>query len=494
MSSTATRTSPSVRARGELDHPVIDADGHFLEFSPLFAEDVSAIVRDLGGPEVHERFLKSRIGPWDSKSRATTDPRDTWRAADPFWGWPAANTLDRATAHLPRLMLERLDEFGIDFAVLYPSHGLSYGHGLAYRYALDPELAQAVSRAMNTVYAEMFRGVAGRVTIAASIPMHTPTAAIEELDYAVQTLGFKTARMNGYAVRPLPRVHRDHPELFLFANHFDTFGLDSEYDYDPFWARCIELGIAPVTHTSLLNRPTRSVSNYVYNHIGGLAHAHEALCKSLFLGGVTRRFPDLNVAFLEAGVGWACVLLADLVGHWEKRNVDALRANLDPARLDIELLVELIDRYGDPGVQERVEVIRAWLAEPEPVPAELDDFVACAIGDVADIIELFVPHFYFGCEGDDPGVSWAFHARTNPEGARLRAMFGSDISHWDVPDMTEPMAEAYEQVEDGRLSRDDFRDFTFANAVRLYTKTNPQFFDGTPCEAAACEYLETADQ
>jgi hypothetical protein len=59
--------------------------------------------------------------------------------------------------------------------------------------------------------------------------------------------------------------------------------------------------------------------------------------------------------------------------------------------------------------------------------------------------------------------------------------------------MTEPMAEAYEQVEDGRLSREDFRDFTFTNAVRLYTKTNPQFFDGTPCEAAAREYLETAN-
>src|SRR4051794_15112805 len=221
MSSTATNASPSLRARAELDHPVIDADGHFLEFSPLFAEDVSAAVREVAGPEIHERFLKSRIGPWDSKTRAPTDPRDTWRAADPFWGWPAANTLDRATAHLPRLLLERLDEFGIDFAVLYPSHGLSYGHGLAYRYALDSELAQAVSRAMNIVYAEMFRGIAGRVMIAASIPMHTPTAAIEELDYAVNTLGFKSARMNGYAVRPLPRVHREHPELFMFANHFD---------------------------------------------------------------------------------------------------------------------------------------------------------------------------------------------------------------------------------------------------------------------------------
>ena len=37
----------------------------------------------------------------------------------------------------------------------------------------------------------------------------------------------------------------------------------------------------------------------------------------------------------------------------------------------------------------------------------------------------------------------------NAAGARLRPIFGSDISHWDVPDMTEPVEEAYELVEDG---------------------------------------------
>ena len=45
-----------------------------------------------------------------------------------------------------------------------------------------------------------------------------------------------------------------------------------------------------------------------------------------------------------------------------------------------------------------------------------------------------------------PGRSPATSTRL---GARLRAMMGSDISHWDVPDMTEPVAEAYELVERG---------------------------------------------
>ena len=45
--------------------------------------------------------------------------RPTW------WGEPA-NTLDRATAMIPRLFYERLDDFGIDFALLYTSLGLFY--------------------------------------------------------------------------------------------------------------------------------------------------------------------------------------------------------------------------------------------------------------------------------------------------------------------------------------------------------------------------------
>ena len=49
------------------------------------------------------------------------------------------------------------------------------------------------------------------------------------------------------------------------------------------------------------------------------------------------------------------------------------------------------------------------------------------------------------------------------------------------------MPEAYELVEDGRITEDDFRDFTFANAVRLWGTQNPRFFEGTRVakEAAA---------
>ena len=77
----------------------------------------------------------------------------------------------------------------------------------------------------------------------------------------------------------------------------------------------------------------------------------------------------------------------------------------------------------------------------------------------------------------------------NPLGARLRPVFGSDIAHWDVPDMTEPVVEAYELVERGLLGPREFRELTFLNPVRLHAGMNPGFFDGTGVEAAVAEVV-----
>ena len=80
----------------------------------------------------------------------------------------------------------------------------------------------------------------------------------------------------------------------------------------------------------------------------------------MFLGGVTRRFPHLKFAFLEGGVGWACSLYADLIGHWKKRNPKSLE-DVDPANLDLPLLAELFQRYGDKALNDkRVIYVRRW--------------------------------------------------------------------------------------------------------------------------------------
>ena len=119
----------------------------------------------------------------------------------------------------------------------------------------------------------------------------------------------------------------------------------------------------------------------------------------------------------------------------------------------------------------------------------LDDYWRCEITRKEDFTDLYVNRYYFGCEADDPINAWAFNRKALPMGARLNAFFSSDIGHFDVPDMTEVVPEAYELVEHGLLDDDDFRDFTFANAVRFWGEVNPDFFKGTAVEREAAEVL-----
>jgi hypothetical protein len=147
--------------------------------------------------------------------------------------------------------------------------------------------------------------------------------------------------MPGYVRRPIKAVERKAPEAARYAFWLDTSGLDSEYDYDALWAKCLELRIAPTFHSGSVGLFTRtSISNFMHNHIGHFAAAGESVCKALFLGGVTKRFPGLTFSFLEGGVAWGCSLLADLAGHWEKHNAKVAQ-RYNPATLDQTLLERL---------------------------------------------------------------------------------------------------------------------------------------------------------
>ena len=215
------------------------------------------------------------------------------------------------------------------------------------------------------------------------------------------------------------------------------------------------------------------------------------MAKSLFLGGVTRRFPDLRFAFLEGGVGWACQLFADLIEHWERRGTEGLEY-MHPSKLDRALLQSLVDKYGYQDMAAELRGRDGWPSREEDeldggVPVH-DDYAACKITRKEDWIDLFAKPFYFGCEADDRMNAVAF-GKVNPFGARINAIFSSDVGHFDVPDMRMVLPEAHELVEDGLITADDFRDFTFANAVRLWGTQNPDFFKGTAITRQAAEVL-----
>src|SRR5262245_155956 len=123
------------------------------------------------------------------------------------------------------------------------------------------------------------------------------------------------------------------------------------------------------------------------------------------------------------------------------------------------------------------------LSRPEHV---VDDFEAAGINSKEDVRAVFENNFYFGCEADDRATMWAFDPRT---GVRLRPVFSSDFTHFDVPDFREVIPEAFEMVEKGFVTEQDFREFTFVNAARLHTRNNPDFFKGTAGERAVDDEL-----
>jgi predicted TIM-barrel fold metal-dependent hydrolase len=466
-----------------LSHPVVDADGHWIEYLPVMREEF----RRIGGDAAVEAlaFASQRVPTSLKMSLAERTRRRIGQEA--FWSSPSENVLDRATAMLPRLMYERLDDLGIDFSVVYPTAGLSF-HRMQ-----DTRLRRAICRAYNVFTADQFRGLSDRIIPAAIIPMYTPEEALEELEFAVKQLGYKVVMVGGLMRRRVPALEAEHPDASKHVEWYDVIGLDSPHDYDPVWAKCLELKVAPSFHNgarSILLR--NSPSNFCYNHIGHFASAGHAVAKAIFLGGVTRRFPELNFAFLEGGVGWACMLYADLIGHWEKRNRQAIEST-NPAKLDLGRLHELAQKYGSPAVAQAVGRGEGLEGDSNSTLTggveDLDDYFRCKIEKKSDLRDLFVPRFYFGCEADDPTNAWAFNRKANPMGARLNAIFSSDVGHFDVPDMTEVVPEAYELVEHGLIDDDDFRDFMFANAVRFWGEVNPDFFKGTVVEKAADEVL-----
>jgi hypothetical protein len=476
-----TAVSAATKLRDSLDHPVVDCDGHTLDLMPVLLD----VLREQSGAELAERLVAHptyRVVVHQTVLATTLAQRQHDGTVFDAWWASTARTLDRATAMLPGLLEDRMGELGFDHSILFPSE-VAIVQSLA-----DDELRREGCRAHNRMVTELFGPHRRALTPVALIPMVTPDEAVAELEHAVGELGLKAVNLGGSPPRRIPGLAERHPEAAALLTRPELFGIDSDHDYDPVWAACQDLGVAACFHAKARRR---SVSSYVYNHVGAFAAGNEAICKALFLGGVTRRFPRLDIGFLEGGAAWATSLLSDLTSHWDKRGGSTI-GSLDPARVDVEEVLALIAAHGEPRQRAAIDEIEHHLRIATPRPERVDEFEACGIGRREDIRDLFIPRFFFGCEADAPVDACAFDPRMNPFGAKLQAVLGSDIGHWDVPDLRDVLGEAYEFLEHGLMDVDDFRAFTFENAVRLHGGMNPDFFAGTTIEDEASRVLASA--
>ena len=329
----------SAKVRSRLSHPVIDCDGHMIEFFPAFED----YLKQVAGPDLASRvtdtIAKNGSARWYGRS---PEEREKWRVhRPPFWVTTTKNSADRATSMLPLLMRERLDSFGIDFAIIYPTLGFGLPEILQ-----EADVRQDACRAHNMMAADLFAGTADRLTSAAVIPCHMPDEAINELEHCVNELGFKVAMIANVVRRPVAGVSEQAPDLAPHSVWADVLGLDSVHDYDPLWAKCMELGVTVTAHAQSQGLGLRrSHTNYMFNQTGHFADAGHAFAKALFFGGVTARFPDLKFAFLECGVAWGCTLYCDLMERWKKRGSQFI-GQYDPSKLDVDYMAKMFDEFG----------------------------------------------------------------------------------------------------------------------------------------------------
>jgi predicted TIM-barrel fold metal-dependent hydrolase len=482
---------PSHAIKGQVNHPIIDADAHWLEPLPVFYDFVATA----GGPGAVDRFRQAFHGQGAAHNPATANnwydateqERLSRRIVRPgFWSFPS-EVVDFATASLPNLLHERLDELGIDYAVVYPTYCIP-----AMSEARQ-DIRRLWCRAYNLMVADLFAGNRASMTPAAMIPTHTPEEAIEELSFVTGELGLKSMVIYGHVLRDLPPDDTGTTGR-RWSSWIDFLAMDSIHDYDPFWAACVERRIPVTAHGLSVGWPNMSSpTSYMFNHIGLFGIANYGFCKALVLGGVPRRFPALRFGFLESGVAWACQLYADTLAHYQLRNVRAMEKHLRPTNLDLGRLQELWSSYADPAWTDKVdELVRSPWAGPsssttgQPIPiarmterdAGVDEFAS--MGGAAALKAMFSDNFFFGAEAEDRTTAFAFD---NPLGFDFAPALGSDIGHWDVAVMADVMTEAYELVTDGVLTESQFKAFVCTNPARLYRDQNPEFFDGTVVES-----------
>ena len=269
--------------------------------------------------------------------RPSTDARRSPRAgATSRRGCSSAtrSALDRMTVMLPELLYRRLEEIGLDFALLYPTSGLSVLSNP------DDELRQAAARALNTYYARVFAEYRDRLEPVAVIPTFTPDEAVAELDHAVGVLGFKAVVMSGVVPRsvrpdgstaPLGRHARPRQPLRLRAAVGAVRGARRRARVPRDRLRVGQPGVAE----ELRLQPPGQLRRRPGGGVPLADHGRRADAP-----------PELRLSFLEGGVAWAAQLYADLLGHYEKRNRDAVQM-FDPARFDVAQASELFAEFAN---------------------------------------------------------------------------------------------------------------------------------------------------
>jgi predicted TIM-barrel fold metal-dependent hydrolase len=243
----------------------IDADGHVMETD-------DELRRYLPAPFEGRRALTALFPSLDGW------PRSTRKAPD-------------ATPGLQKWRLF-LDRSGVAGSVLYPTMGLAMAH------IKDVKWAAVMARCYNDyLYGEYLQQEPKRLYGVALLPVQDISAAAEELERCVKDL-----KMVG-GVIPAAGLAKGlgHPM------------------YDPLYRAAVRLNAPLAVHGgSSAGLGLDLFDSFVKILVMEHAVAQQIHFTSYLLDGGPARFPNLKIAFLEAGVGWVPYLMERLDEKYEK--------------------------------------------------------------------------------------------------------------------------------------------------------------------------------
>lgn len=256
-------------------YPVIDGDGHVTERSREILEFMG------------EKYCgTAREQTW----------AETFSVFPSLDGWARLSNLSSpGLRDYPDcdMWLSFLDECGIEKTVVYPTAGLAFG------LIQDPEWAAEVARGYNSWLHERYMKRTPRILGAALVPIHDVGAAVEEMRRAKRELGMPAAMLP--AVTSLGKGY-GHESFF------------------PLYEEACRLDLPLAIHGA----PSRGLgfdffATFIEAH--SLEHPVPLMIQltNMVFQGVFELFPELRVAYLEAGCGWVPYMMDRLDEEYERR-------------------------------------------------------------------------------------------------------------------------------------------------------------------------------
>lgn len=244
---------------------VIDADGHITETDNQLRPYLDAPYRD---------------------RQATFYPTDNWDRS--LGGTLGTRARDAKT------WLEAMDQAGVETTVCYPTSGLGIG------WVREPDFAVALARAYNDFLYHEFVKVSPRLQGVALVALQDVAEAVTELRRAVTELKLAGVMLPAVGLRkPL-----GHP------------------DFWPIYAEAERLGCMVAVHATVRGPHFFGADLYdQFIDVHTLSHPFAQMIQmtSIVLRGVLEQFPNLRIAFMEAGCTWVPYWMNRLDEEWEKR-------------------------------------------------------------------------------------------------------------------------------------------------------------------------------